>query len=163
MYFFYTNQVCFYTQCVVLHTFFVAWPNKSWFTLFCREIRFVIYAFFGVNFILRKFCLCKRNDKYEVCKNLKILNTLGAWRMVAAVFIGSFWDSTSLMSKHFVKMAFWPRSFKIMIFPWFHRIIWRWNIYEVFDSFLKKVIWYFYVTCLHPINTVMKVLRIKSS
>ena len=36
--------------------------------------------------------------------------------MVAAVFIGSFLDSTFLMSKHFVKMAFWPRSFKIMIY-----------------------------------------------
>jgi len=24
-------------------------------------------AFFGVNFILQKFCLCKKNDKYEVC------------------------------------------------------------------------------------------------
>ena len=22
---------------------------------------------FGVNFILKKFCLCKKNDKYEVC------------------------------------------------------------------------------------------------
>ena len=26
----------------------------------------VIYAFFGVNFILQKFCLCKKNDKYQV-------------------------------------------------------------------------------------------------
>ena len=32
--------MCFYTQCIVLHTFFVALPNKSWFTLFCRKIRF---------------------------------------------------------------------------------------------------------------------------
>ena len=24
-------------------------------------------AFFGVNFILQKFCPCKKNDKYEVC------------------------------------------------------------------------------------------------
>ena len=24
-------------------------------------------AFFGVNFIFQKFCLCKKNDKYEVC------------------------------------------------------------------------------------------------
>ena len=23
--------------------------------------------FFGVNFILQKFCVCKKNDKYEVC------------------------------------------------------------------------------------------------
>ena len=22
---------------------------------------------FGVNFILQKFCLCKKNDKYQVC------------------------------------------------------------------------------------------------
>ena len=27
----------------------------------------VTYAFFGVNFILQKFCLYKKNDKYEVC------------------------------------------------------------------------------------------------
>ena len=27
----------------------------------------VIYAFFGVNFILQKFCLCKKNDKYVIC------------------------------------------------------------------------------------------------
>ena len=48
--------------------FFIALPNKFWFTLFCCKIHFfVIYAFFGVNFILRKFCLCKRNDKYDVC------------------------------------------------------------------------------------------------
>ena len=26
----------------------------------------VIYAFFGVNFILQKFCSCKKNDKYQV-------------------------------------------------------------------------------------------------
>ena len=26
----------------------------------------IIYPFFGVNFILQKFCLCKKNDKYEV-------------------------------------------------------------------------------------------------
>ena len=24
-------------------------------------------AFFGVNFILQKFCSCKKNDKYQVC------------------------------------------------------------------------------------------------
>ena len=27
----------------------------------------VIYAFFGVNFLIQKFCPCKKNDKYEVC------------------------------------------------------------------------------------------------
>ena len=27
----------------------------------------VIYAFFGVNFILQKFCSCKKDDKYQVC------------------------------------------------------------------------------------------------
>ena len=46
---FYTHQVYFYTQYVVLHSV----CKKSWFTLFCREIRFVyIYALLGV-----KFCL----------------------------------------------------------------------------------------------------------
>ena len=51
-FYFYTNQACFYTQCVVLHTFFIAWLDKSWFTLFCREIhlcnlrvfRFIFYS-----------------------------------------------------------------------------------------------------------------------
>ena len=32
--------------------------------VFCRNLR----VFFGVNFILQKFCLCKKNDKYQVCK-----------------------------------------------------------------------------------------------
>ena len=27
-------------------------------------------AFFGVNFILQKFCPCKKNDKYKVCLQL---------------------------------------------------------------------------------------------
>ena len=27
----------------------------------------VIYAFFGVNFILQRFCSCKKNHKYQVC------------------------------------------------------------------------------------------------
>ena len=31
----------------------------------------VIYAFFSVNFILQKFCLCKKNDKYEVWFRIK--------------------------------------------------------------------------------------------
>ena len=30
--------------------------------VFCRNLRF----FFGVNFILQKFCPCKKNDKYQV-------------------------------------------------------------------------------------------------
>ena len=28
----------------------------------------VIYGFFGINFILQKFCPCKKNDKYQVCQ-----------------------------------------------------------------------------------------------
>ena len=27
----------------------------------------VIYAFFGVKFFVQNICLCKKNDKYEVC------------------------------------------------------------------------------------------------
>ena len=34
--------------------------------VFCRNL----HVFFGVNFILQKFCLCKKNDKYEVCSYL---------------------------------------------------------------------------------------------
>ena len=43
------HQVYFYTQYVVLRSV----CKKSWFTLFCREIRFVyIYALLGVKFVL---------------------------------------------------------------------------------------------------------------
>ena len=66
LFYFYTNQVCFYTQCVVLHTFLLLGPINLDLRYFVAKSVFVIYAFFGVNFILRKFCLCKRNDKYEV-------------------------------------------------------------------------------------------------
>ena len=66
LFYFYTNQVCFYTQCVVLQTFLLLGPINLDLRYFVAKSVFVIYAFFGVNFILRKFCLCKRNDKYEV-------------------------------------------------------------------------------------------------
>ena len=33
---------------------------------FVAKFVFVIFAFFGINFFLRIFCSCKRNDKYEV-------------------------------------------------------------------------------------------------
>ena len=55
--FFYTHRVYFYTQEEQPSLPFFSWswsaisvwPNKSWFTLFCREIRFVfIYALLGV-------------------------------------------------------------------------------------------------------------------
>ena len=38
-------------------------------------------AFFGVNFILQKFCLCKKNDKYEVCAApcFKVLHLRWLW------------------------------------------------------------------------------------
>ena len=50
------------------------WPNKPRFTLFCREIRFVlIYALLGVKFWLQKSCLCNKNDKYQVCFYLNIV------------------------------------------------------------------------------------------
>ena len=42
----------------------IALPDKSWF--YCEIRFFLIYAFFGVNFILWKFCPCKWNDKYQV-------------------------------------------------------------------------------------------------
>ena len=32
-----------------------------------RQILREKVAFFGVNFILQKFCPCKKNDKYQVC------------------------------------------------------------------------------------------------
>ena len=33
--------------------------------LLCKLAIYCVY--FGVNFILQKFCLCKKNDKYQVC------------------------------------------------------------------------------------------------
>ena len=47
-------------------TFFVAWPINLNLRYFVAKSVFVIYAVFGVNFILQKFCPCKRNDKLEV-------------------------------------------------------------------------------------------------
>ena len=50
--------------------FFLAGVNfyrfnaKNW---HFRQILHEKVAFFGVNFILQKFCLCKKNDKYKVC------------------------------------------------------------------------------------------------
>ena len=48
-----------------------------------KSVFFLIYAFFGLNFILQKFCPCKRNDKYQVCsrsvfncKNHLVINDL---------------------------------------------------------------------------------------
>ena len=59
----------------------IAVPYKSWF--YCEIRFFLIYAFFGLNFILQKFCPCKRNDKYQVCsrsvfncKNHLVINDL---------------------------------------------------------------------------------------
>ena len=59
----------------------IALPDKSWF--YCEIRFFLIYAFFGLNFILQKFCPCKRNDKYQVCsrsvfncKNHLVINDL---------------------------------------------------------------------------------------
>ena len=59
LFYFYTNQVCFYTQCVVLHTFLLLGPINLDLRYFVAKSVFVIYAFFGVNFILM-------NDKYQV-------------------------------------------------------------------------------------------------
>ena len=51
-----------------LHTFLLRGPINLDLRYFVAKSVIVIYAFFGVNFILQKFCLCKKNDKYEVCK-----------------------------------------------------------------------------------------------
>ena len=50
-------------------------PNLPFFSWLLSPINYailswnlfvVIYSFFGVNFLIQKFCLCKKNDKYEV-------------------------------------------------------------------------------------------------
>ena len=49
--------------------FFLAGVNfyrfnaKNW-----QSTVYFFTRFFGVNFILQKFCPCKKNDKYEVCQ-----------------------------------------------------------------------------------------------
>merc|ERR1711963_1390549 len=49
-----------------LTVYFAVITQKNWqFTVYFV----VIYAFFGVNFTLQKFCSCKKNDKYQVCSN----------------------------------------------------------------------------------------------
>ena len=59
--------------------FFLAGVNfyrfnaKNW---HFRQILREKVAFFGVNFILQKFCQCKRNDKYQVCSQLLSKNVL---------------------------------------------------------------------------------------
>ena len=45
--------------CVICHNLRV---KLAIYCVICRNLRV-----FGVNFILQKFCLCKKNDKYEVC------------------------------------------------------------------------------------------------
>ena len=43
--------------------------------------------YFGVNFILQKFCMCKKNDKYEVCKKLcnDIVNPTDLWSSISLI------------------------------------------------------------------------------
>ena len=61
------RSVQFYTQCVILQTVcnFHNWcPNKPQFTLFCCKIQFLlIYALFGVKFLLQKSCLCNKKKQ----------------------------------------------------------------------------------------------------
>ena len=66
-FYFYTKWVCFYTWCVVLDTFSLLCPINFGLCYFVAKSIFCNLRVFGVNFILRKFCLCKRNDKYDVC------------------------------------------------------------------------------------------------
>ena len=80
----YLNSVCNFTHfvciflflhkpSVLLHSvccfdiFALLGPINLNLRYFVAKFVFEIYAFFGVNFIIRKFCPCKRNDKYEVC------------------------------------------------------------------------------------------------
>ena len=56
--------------------FFLAGVNfyrfnaKNW---HFRQILREKLAFFGVNLILQKFCPCKKNDKYQVCVDLRVM------------------------------------------------------------------------------------------
>ena len=45
------------------------WQFTVYFAVITQKIGnlLVIYAFFGVYFILEKFCPCKKNDIYMVC------------------------------------------------------------------------------------------------
>ena len=53
---------------------FYKFNAKNWqFTVYIGNLlcKLAIYCVnFGVNFTLQKFCLCKKNDKYEVCAPL---------------------------------------------------------------------------------------------
>ena len=43
--------------------------------------------YFGGNFILQKICMCKKNDKYEVCKKLcnDIVNPTDLWSSISLI------------------------------------------------------------------------------
>ena len=71
---------------IIMLSFF---PNKPWFTLFCRKIWFfLIYKLFGVKFWLQKSCLCNKNNKYQVWS----LSTGNIW-FSFALHIQSSWST----------------------------------------------------------------------
>ena len=74
---------------------------------------FVIYAFFSVNFILQKFCPCKRNDKYEVWHKdaTSIQCNTNCWIMGMA-FRGSGDRERNWGRKKFLKRTSWPHDCK---------------------------------------------------
>ena len=79
-----TPDICYGSHGNTCVNFF--WPVEI-FTDLTRKIgnllcKFAIYCVkFGVNFIHQKFCLCKKNDKYEVCLMIMFL------RMMAMVLL----------------------------------------------------------------------------
>ena len=65
-------------------------------------------AFFGVNFIIQKFCPCKKNDKYEVCEcwasgDVDYFDDYGDY--------GDYDDHTSYLSFFLHSQNFWRIKF----------------------------------------------------
>ena len=61
--------------------FFLA--SVNFFRFNAKNWQFSKLAFFCVNFILQKFCSCKKDDKYQVCTQVR--NMVASWSHFLAV------------------------------------------------------------------------------
>ena len=76
------NQMVTWTAFAILAMFFAENKVKNRFFLVS------LVVFLGVKFGFRKSCLCKRNDKYEVCKDLdSIRNSCDVFYIIGFGFV----------------------------------------------------------------------------
>ena len=72
----------------------------------------IIYAFFGVNFILQKSCLCKTNDKYQVC--LTFVFVIFDEDLTSKLFSLGQVDSSELSLQSLLKSHTYVWTFKLI-------------------------------------------------